>query len=585
MEITTTVEADFLVIGGGVGGMQAAIEAAALGMRTVVAEKADTRHSGCAGNGNDHFACYIPEYHGKNFEFVLREIAGTIESDQWQDLSMLRVWLERSFEIVKKWEAWGINMRPSGEWCFEGHTYPGQKNYYLKIKGDNIKSALTKKALESGVTIMNRVAVTDVLTNDRGEACGALGLDISGEVPKAIVFKAPAVLIATGLISRMYPSVNPAFMFNTSSCPAVTGGGHAMAYRAGARLVNMDIPAIYVGPRYFARGGRGSWIGLTSDIDGNPIGPYMDVPSREYGDVLVDVWPEVFRDKYHDGTGPVYMNCTRTSDADLEYMLENFPSEGLDSVVDYMEQYHVDLKKQMIEFSSYNNDLCARGIEISENAMTSVPGLYATGNAVGNTRGSSTAAAVFGMVAAESAAANKARQDAAGSAGTHCGFDAAGGAAKSALDADGQQAALTAATQTYIKERLAFFDAIMARGAGGARWVEANGTLQSIMRDYAGYDVRSETILRAGLTYLEQLWERSVAELGAQNSHELCRTLEVLEMIEVARIVFITARNRKESRGLFKRLDYPYENHQLSHKYQTVEKKDGRVILDFRERH
>ena len=59
MEINKRVEADFLVVGGGVGGMQAAIEAAARGLKVVVAEKADTRRSGCAGIGNDHFACYI----------------------------------------------------------------------------------------------------------------------------------------------------------------------------------------------------------------------------------------------------------------------------------------------------------------------------------------------------------------------------------------------------------------------------------------------------------------------------------------------------------------------------------------------
>ena len=129
-----------------------------------------------------------------------------------------------------------------------------------------------------------------------------------------------------------------------------------------------------------------------------------------------------------------------------------------------------------------------------------------------------------------------------------------------------------------------YFDRILERGDGGAHWVEANGTLQSIMHDYAGYNVRSENILRAGLTYLEQLWERCVGELGARNSHELCRTLEVLEMIEVARTVFITARNRKESRGLFKRQDYPYENRQLDNKYQTIEKKNGQIIMDFRER-
>lgn len=561
MQVKRRIQTDFLVIGGGVGGMQAAIEAAALGLRVVVAEKADTRRSGCAGSGNDHFACYIPEYHGTNFEFVLREIAGTLESDQWQDISLLRVWMGRSFEIVQKWEEWGINMRPSGTWCFEGHTYPGQKKYYLKIKGDNIKSALTKKALNCGVEIMNKMTVTDILKNANGQVCGALGLDISKDVPEAVVFDAPTVLIATGLISRMYPGVNPGFLFNTSCCPAATGGGHAMAFRAGARLINMEIPAPYVGPKYFQRGGRGSWIGLVSDINGSPIGPYMDKPSREYGDILVDVWPEIFRDKYQDGSGPVYMNCTRTDDEDLEYMLDSFPSEGLASVVDYIDQYNVDLKRQMIEFYSYNNDLNARGIEISTDASTNIPGLFATGNAVGNTRGSSTAAAVFGMVAARSAADYIEKMS--GGEQFTSGDDA---------------------SNACICQRLELVDGILKRGSGGAGWREANGTLQSIMHDYAGYDVRSDRILRAGLHYLGLLRDRSLSELGASNAHELCRVLEVLEMMETARIVFITSINRRESRGLFKRQDYPEQDHRLDHKYQTIEEVDGKIIVDFRDR-
>lgn len=560
MKIKKTIETDLLVIGGGVGGMQAAIEAASSGLNVVVAEKADTRRSGCAGNGNDHFACYIPEYHGKNFEFVLREISGTLESDQWQDMSLLRIWLQRSYEIVKKWESYGIIMRPEGKWCFEGHTVPGQKNYYLKIKGDNIKQALTDQALSQGAVIINKLIITDLLKNDCGHICGALGIDISEDVPEAVIFKAPAVLIATGLVSRMYPSVNPAFLFNVSSCPASTGAGHAMAFRAGARLVNMEIPAIYVGPKYFQRGGRGSWIGMTSDIRGNSIGPYLEAPSREYGDILVDVWPEMFKDKYTDGSGPVYMNCTRTSEDDLAYMLNCFPSEGLDSVVDYMDQYHIDLKHQMVEFFSYNNDLCCRGIEISEDASSSVPGLYATGNAVGNMRGSSTSAAVFGMIAAHSA-------------GKYIGLH------RMSMDDFKQQ------TFNDIQKKLQFFDEIMSRANNVGHWKEANGTLQSIMHDYAGGEICSESILKAGLKYLDQLWERSVTELGALNAHELCRTLEVLEMIELARTVFLSSLNRRESRSCFKRLDYPYENSLLDNKYQTIQNVQGKIITDFRNRH
>ena len=113
--------------------------------------------------------------------------------------------------------------------------------------------------------------------------------------------------------------------------------------------------------------------GLVSDINGSPIGPYMDKPSREYGDILVDVWPEIFRDKYQDGSGPVYMNCTRTDDEDLGIYAGFISFRRTASVVDYIDQYNVDLKRQMIEFYSYNNDLNARGIEISTDASTNYP--------------------------------------------------------------------------------------------------------------------------------------------------------------------------------------------------------------------
>ena len=51
------IKSDFLVIGGGIGGLQAAITAARAGISVVVAEKADTRRSGMGANGNDHFCC------------------------------------------------------------------------------------------------------------------------------------------------------------------------------------------------------------------------------------------------------------------------------------------------------------------------------------------------------------------------------------------------------------------------------------------------------------------------------------------------------------------------------------------------
>ena len=73
------VKTDYLIIGGGVAGLQSAITAAALGVDVLIAEKADTRRSGSGCGGNDHYMCYIPECHGDDFQKVLSEIGEGME--------------------------------------------------------------------------------------------------------------------------------------------------------------------------------------------------------------------------------------------------------------------------------------------------------------------------------------------------------------------------------------------------------------------------------------------------------------------------------------------------------------------------
>lgn len=552
----TAEQTDFLIIGGGIGGLQAAITGSRLGLKTLVLEKGDTRRSGCAANGNDHFACYIPECHGKNFDFSVREMSNTMDGGPWQDMEMLKIWMERSAEVVRAWESYGIPMRPEGKWNFEGHTFPGQQSYHLKYEGSNIKRLLTEEALRSGARIMNKTAVSELLTDETGRVVGALGINIREDEPELIVFQAKSVLIATGLVSRLYPGVNPAFLFNTPSCPASVGSGHAMAWRAGARLINMDIPAVHIGPKYFERGGKGSWIGLISDLYGRSIGPYMKIPSRKMGDITPDIWPDVFMEKSRDGTGPVYMNCTNTRAEDRAYMYESFEKDGIDSVADYFRQNHVDMRKEMIEFSFYGMDFAHRGIEINGEGETSLENLYATGYAVGNINGHSSAAAVFGMIAAESAAKRNPEIPVPGDLTRY----------------------------SLVEEKARFYAQILQRGEHRAHWKEANGTLQSIMKDYAGYVGRSETMLTAGVNYVRQLREMACYQLGAANSHELMRVLEVLDMIDLAEPVFLTSKNRMESRALHRREDYPQENEQFAGKYQIIEKRDGEIRLDFRKR-
>lgn len=74
------------------------------------------------------------------------------------------------------------------------------------------------------------------------------------------------------------------------------------------------------------------------------------------------------------------MNCSQTSEEDLEHRENSFISEGDTSLNDYMEQYGIDLHKDMVEFGTYEYMLTGRGLDIDMNSATTLPGLYASGD-------------------------------------------------------------------------------------------------------------------------------------------------------------------------------------------------------------
>src|SRR4030042_2285928 len=99
---TEKVKADVLCVGGGIAGLMAAIRARDLGANVVIAEKGATRYSGSGRIGNDHFWCYIPEVHGPDMEFFLKECMLTQLGYMLSGLgrNLVRTWLEKSFEVV-----------------------------------------------------------------------------------------------------------------------------------------------------------------------------------------------------------------------------------------------------------------------------------------------------------------------------------------------------------------------------------------------------------------------------------------------------------------------------------------------------
>ena len=67
----------------------------------------------------------------------------------------------------------------------------------------------------------------------------------------------------------------------------------------------------------------------------------------------------------------------------------------------------------------------------------------------------------------------------------------------------------------------------------------------------------------------------------AKNQWELIRCLEVLNLLDIGELVFITARERKETRGRHIRPDFPITNPMLN-KLLLVRKIDGKPVIEWR---
>ena len=558
MKIKTELSCDVLVVGGGIAGLMAAIAAADGGASVIIAEKANTLRSGAGATGNDHFVCYIPEIHGA-FEDYMKELR-QCQSGTWADDNLLQLYARRSFEVAQDWHRWGINMKTGtdGNWYFLGHAFPDHMRIHLKYDGRNQKRVLTAEAKKRGVRIVNRCPVTEFLTDSEGRIEGAIGLDTSEEEPALILFRAKSVVTSTGATTRLYSSMTPAMMFNISNCPANTGAGLAAAYRAGATLVNVEMPVYPAGPKFFARAGKGTWIGVLRDMKGENIGPFLTKPSKELGDITGDVWPTVFRDKMQDGTGPTYCDCHEISQEDYDYMMWAFSCEGDTSLVDAMEKQGVDLRKHMVEFGTYAGGVLDRGVQIDENCATDVPGLFAAGNQIGNLCGHISGAAVTGRIAGEAAARNAASQ----TAKTN-----------------------SLAAHPLVRERQEFYTSLMER-TSGAQWKELNITVNQILDDYSAVSgVRSETLLQSGLLYLDQLRSYAKEQLYCNDAHELMRALESFDLMEIGSIICAASLLRQECRGPFRRSDYSFTNPMYNGKFITVRKVNGHPEAAWRTAH
>jgi succinate dehydrogenase/fumarate reductase flavoprotein subunit len=231
-------------------------------------------------------------------------------------------------------------------------------------------------------------------------------------------------------------------------------------------------------------------------------------------------------------------------------MMWGLSNEGNTALINHLKEENIDVRKHHVEFMTY--ELSTRGgIYYNEKAETSLKGLYAAGDEY---FGGMSGAAVMGWFA---------------------GDNAAGYAKKSksiAIDSAAPQ----------IEEKKKLLDAMRQREIG-ATWQEVNIALAQIMFDYAG-SVRSESLLEAGLTYLQRLKEKAYKEIMAKNQHELMHCLEVLNSLDVAEAIFISALERKETRDDVVRSDYPFMNPQYHNKMLICKRVGDKPLTEWRDK-
>ena len=545
---TNHIETDVLCVGGGIAGLMAGIRSAESGAKTLIVDKGNVKYSGAGATGNDHFQCYIPEVHGYDFDAMIEEFQ-TGQQASIRDINFIRTWLGHSFELVKLWEQYGIPMKYHGKWEFAGHAMPGDKLCHLHYAGKHQKSILMEQSKKVGAKIINRVMCFELLRDNHG-VCGAIGLHVrTGEI---YFFHAKAVVLGTGSAVRLFQGGTPATLFNVRLSPNCVGDGRAMAYRAGADLASLEIPLFRCGPSYFARAGKATWAGVLRDPNGKPCGPFVTKPDIKYGDPVVDVHQDLFMRYRDNGTGPVYMDCTGLSPEEVDYMAFWLENEGNVALLDAFKAEGKYIGNTPLEFRSYDRELQPRGgVFYDEKGRTSIPGLYAAGDEF---FGAISCAAVFGWLAGGNAAVYSKNNS------------------QRMPDADPMD----------TNPMLDHIQRINTRPAssGTCHWLEANRAIQQIMSDYAGL-VRSESMLKAGQNGLSRLRAKTQSLLAADNPHELMRCVEVLNLLEVGRLIFTTANERKETRGKHIRKDYPFTHPHLN-KLLIIRQNNGKDEIEWR---
>ncbi|MBI2954751.1 MAG: FAD-binding protein [Chloroflexi bacterium] len=526
------IDADVLIVGGGLAGLAAAIAAKDDTNTVVVVEKGFTGKAGYAKMALGMILALLPgEDLVAGIEDLKRAHDGMLDSRTAEHL------LANSFECVRDLERWGINFLKDGD---AYTTVPARGARYLKNivpeeGGQGILHVLWKQALHRGVQMQNRVCVADLVT-DGSAVVGAVGVNPQDGTFK--IFRAPSVLLATNTIG---------FRGHRAFVDMV-GDGPAMAYRAGARLANAEFNIVNSAPadRHFEGVGVAAHFGAVfRNARGEAFMAKYEPELKDEADV--GAIAKAFALETRAGNGPFIFDFTAVDKEKLERWHRSGSSNWESVHNRRLAEYNIvtDTPEWMNAFG-----YTLGSVKTDFDGAGSVPGLFAAGK--GRTCGIALLTGwSFCICLVEG------RQ-----AGTN--------ARRSAAEKAGRQAQPDAATVAELKANLF---APLSR----EKPLSADEVTRRIQEVVFAYDVsvlKHKDRLSRALDEIQRLRDESVPRMGARDLHDLVKLRETENIVLNAEMMLRASLVREESRLGHFREDFPNRDDVAWRKWVIVEKDD-----------